>query len=110
MLPGESVDVLTAGTTTDPYSGDPVESWDTSTSVTVNDVLCEPRPSGEPLADARHQVVSGWTLYMPAGTVMDPRKRVVVRGGTFKVIGEAADWRLGNWWPGLVVQTELVSG
>lgn len=107
---GEPVSVLTAGTVTDPYSGESVESWDTSTEVTVDGVLCEPRPSGEPVQDARNAVTSGWTLYMPAGAVLTPQNRVRVRGVVYDVLGEPADWRLGSWRPGLVVQCERTAG
>lgn len=110
MLPGETVQVLTAGTTTDPYSGEEVEDWTTPTSTTMDGVLCEPRPSSEPVQDARNAVVSGWTLYFPASTVIGPQNRVSVRGTTYNVLGEAADWRLGSWRPGLVVQCERTAG
>jgi hypothetical protein len=78
--------------------------------VTVDGVLCEPRPSGEPVQDARNAVTSGWTLYMPAGVTITPQSRVRVRGLVYDVLGEAADWRLGSWRPGLVVQCERTAG
>lgn len=110
MLPGETVQVLTAGTTTDPYSTDPVADWTTPTEVDVAGVLCEPRPSSEPVQDARNAVVSGWTLYFPTGAAIVPQNRVRVRGVVHDVLGEPADWRLGSWRPGLVVQCERTAG
>lgn len=110
MLPGETVQVLTAGTVHDPYSDEDVSSWATSTSVDVYGVLCEPRPSSEPVQDARNSVTSGWTLYFPPRTEIGPQNRVRVRGKVYEVIGEPADWRLGSWEPGLVVQTQVVDG
>lgn len=109
---GESVTVLTAGTVTDPYSGDASLSWDNPTELNVSGVGVEPRPSDEPVQNARHAVVSGFTLYFPTGTVIGPQNRVVVRGGTYDVLGEAADWRnpFTGWTPGLVVQVERTAG
>ena len=110
MLPGETVQVLSAGASTDPYSGEPVADWSSPTEAPVEGVLCEPRPSGEPVQDARNAVTSGWTLYMPAGAVVTPQNRVRVRGVVYDVLGEPADWRLGPWRPGLVVQCERTAG
>lgn len=110
---GETVQVLTAGTTTDPYSDeDEAEDWDNPTPVPVSGVAVEPRPSGEPLEDARNQVTSGYTLYMPAGTAITTQNRVTVRGETYKVLGEAAEWRspFTGWEPGIVVQVERTEG
>jgi hypothetical protein len=109
---GETINVLTAGVTTDPYSNEDAPDWDNATSVTVEGVAVEPRPSGEPLQDARNQVVSGFTLYLPAGTAIDASSRVVVRGNTYSVLGEPAEWRspLADWQPGLVVQVERSRG
>lgn len=114
---GERVTVLTGvpATNPDPYSGDPVVDWTQPPAETpVDNVLCEPRPSSEPVQDARNSVSSGYTLYlqdgMPAGTVITPMNRVRVRGIDYDVLGEPSDWRLGSWRPGLVVQTERVAG
>lgn len=114
---GETVVVLTGvpAVNPDPYSGDPVIDWALPPAeVSVDNVLCEPRPSGEPTQDARNSVTSGWTLYfqkgMPVGTELTAAHRVRVRGVDYDVLGEPADWRLGSWRPGLVVQTEMVSG
>lgn len=113
MLPGETVTVLTAAARTDPYSQQPVyDDWANATSVTVGDVLCEPRPSGEPVQDARNSVTTGFTLYFQTvPTVLpDAQNRITVRGIDYEVDGDAADWRLGDWRPGLVVQTKRIEG
>lgn len=111
MLPGETVIVLTGTPVVDPYSGDTTgTSWAAPTQVSVDNVLCEPRPSAEPVQDARNAVTSGFTLYMPAGTAITPANRVRVRGLDYDVLGEASDWRLGSWRPGLVVQTSRTAG
>lgn len=114
MFPhGESVTVLTAGTENDPYSNDPVSSWEVEpTPVVVPGVGVEPRPSDEPTQEARNAVVSGFTLYLPTGTEIGPQNRVVVRGGTYEVLGEAAEWvnPFTGWAPGVVVQVQRVDG
>jgi hypothetical protein len=109
---GETVQVLTAGTKIDPYSNEAVEDWSTPTSVDVAGVAIEPRPSGEPLQDARNQVTSGFTLYMPPGTSITSANRVTVRGGTYNVLGDPAVWRspFTGWEPGVVVQVERSEG
>lgn len=109
---GETVVILTATAVTDPYSGTPVGlSWATPGEVSVADVLCEPRPSGEPVQDARNAVTSGFTLYfqtVPA-VLPTPANRVRVRGLDYRILGEPADWRFGSF-RGLVVQCERTSG
>lgn len=112
MLTGESVEVLTGTPTVDPYSGEdgPV-SWTNPTVVVIHDVLCEPRPSGEPAQEGRNAVTSGFTCYfqvVPA-VVPSPANRLRVRGVDYEVLGEPADWRSGSF-RGLVIQTELTTG
>ena len=115
MLPGETVIVLTGTPVTDPYSGEETGTdWKTTPPAEspVDDVLCEPRPSAEPVQDARNAVTSGWTLYVRARAVMPvilPTNRVRVRGLDYDVLGEASDWRLGSF-GGLVVQTSRTAG
>lgn len=109
---GETVAVLTAGTVADPYSGDDVASWETSTSVNVPGVGVEPRPSQEPTQDARNAVVSGFTLYFPPDTQVSAANKVRVRGNVYDVIGDPADWRnpFTGWTPGIVVQVGRTEG
>lgn len=112
-FPGETIQILTAQRSTDPYSGESVDDWTKPpASVDVPDVLCEPRPAGEPVQDARNAVTSGWTLYCQ--TVPNPlptaKNRVRVRGVVYEVDGEPADWRMGGWRPGVVVQAKVTEG
>lgn len=113
MFPhGETVAVLTAGTVSDPYSGEDSASWDTPTEVNVLGVGVEPRPSDEPVQDARNAVTSGFTLYMPAGTVIGSANRIRVRGEVYDVLGEPAVWRspFTGWEPGVIVQVARTDG
>lgn len=103
---GEDIAVLTAGTATDPYSGEPVEDWRNPTERTVHTKAPpEPRPSSEPVQDARNAVVNGWTLYLPAGDPITERDRVRVRGEVYPVQGTPADWGKG-----VVVQAYRTEG
>lgn len=103
----ETVTRLRAGTATDPYSNDAAEDWATPTEADVTTLApAEPRPSGEPVQDARNAVTSGWTLYLPEDFDITARDRVRVRGDVYKVLGRPASW-LGA---GLVVQCDLVEG
>jgi hypothetical protein len=96
-MQGETVTILSAGTTTDPYSGEAdAESWDTPTERDVVTIAPpEPRPSQEPVQDARNAVTDGWTLYLPAGDPVTRSDRVRVRGEVYPVQGQPADWGVG---------------
>jgi len=111
-MQGEDVQVLSAGQKADPYSGETAESWDSPSEVTISNVLCEPRPSGEPVQDPRNAVTSGWTLYLqaPPAAPITAANRVRVRGIVYQVIGDPADWRMGLRRAGLVIQTGRTDG
>lgn len=104
--------MLTAGQVEDPYSGEPSTSWDEPTVVVVKGCGVEPRPSTEPVQDARNAVVSGFTLYLPADVAVAAGSRVRVRGRVHEVLGEPAVWRspITGWSPGTVIQTQRVEG
>lgn len=96
MMLGETITVLTAGTSTDPYSDQPAEDWTNATERAVTTVApLEPRPSDEPVQDARNAVTRGWTLYLPAGDPITAKNRVRVRGVVYPVQGQPADWGVG---------------
>ena len=105
-LGGETIAVLTAGTTTNPYSGEDARSWTTPTEREVTTIApLEPRPSSEPVQDARNALVSGWTLYLPPDDPITRLNRVRVRGKVYPVQGDPADWGVG-----LVVQAYGTEG
>lgn len=109
---GEPVDVLSAGTTTDPYSGEPVASWDTPTTVTVEHVAVAAGGSLEPLQDARNSVTSDFDLIFPPDAAVASTSRVVVRGLVCDVVGRPFLWRspFTDWAPGLVVNAKITEG
>lgn len=105
---GELVQVLTPGTVTDPYSGEPSTSWDVQPLVRNVTTLAppEPRPSDEPVQDARNASVNGWTLYLPPGDPITATDRVRVRGTDYPVQGRPQDWAGA----GVVVQAYRTEG
>lgn len=104
---GEVVTRLRAGSSTDPYSGQPAEDWAAPAEQEITTLApAEPRPSSEPVQDARNAVTSGFTLYLPTGSDVTARDRMTVRGVTYDVLGEPADWTGA----GLVVQVGRTEG
>lgn len=112
MPGGETVVLLTAGTTVDPYSQEPAIDWENPTETElVTAWPPEPRPSSEPVQDARNAVVSGFTLYFDNWPAITPQNRIRVRGEVYDVLGEPAEWK----WPsgdiaGCVIQTGRTTG
>lgn len=104
---GETVIVLTGTPILDPYSGLPTGiDWATPAERAVTTTApLEPRPSSEPVQDARNAIVSGWTLYLPAGDPITAANQVRVRGVDYPVQGEPADWGVG-----VVVQAFRTAG
>ena len=105
-MKGETVVILRAGVVVDPYSLEEVLDWSDPTETPVLTVaLPEPRPSGEPVQDARNAVTSGWTLYVPTDTDATSQDRVRVRGIVYGIEGEPASWPLGK-----VIQATVTAG
>lgn len=104
----ETVVRLRATAATDPYSGEATAlDWTTPAELSITTLApAEPRPSSEPVQNARNAVVDGWTLYLPAGADVTAADRLRVRGAVYSVLGEPADWLDA----GIVVQCERVEG
>ncbi len=110
---GETVTRLRGTPILDPYSGEVTGlDWSTPIELAIPDTGIEPRPTSEPVQDARNAVVSGFTLYAPFGVDVTPADRVRVRGTIYDVDGEVAEWRnpFTGWSAGSVVQTKRVAG
>lgn len=103
----ETVTRLRAATRTDRY-GETIADWSLAADELPIRTLtpAEPRPSAEPMQDARNAVTSGWTLYLPLDADVRSSDRVRVRGVAYAVLGQPARWIAG----GLVVQCDLVEG
>lgn len=110
---GETIQRVRAALVLDPYSQEVIDlDWDNATDTDILNVAAEPRPSSEPVQDARNSVVSGFTLYMTTGVDLTPVDRVRVRGVVYDIDGDVGDWRspYSGSRPGLVVQTKRVAG
>lgn len=106
----EVVTVLRPVIGTDGY-GDPYTDWSVPTRTDVQALGVEPRPSAEPVMDARNATTSGFTVYLPPSWDILPGDRLEIRGNAYDVIGDAQDWRSPwGWRPGLIVQTQRTVG
>jgi hypothetical protein len=113
MFPyAEPVTVLTAGTVTDPYSGEPTgENWDNATERAESCGVAD-GGSTEPLTDARDPVDSDFDLIFDHDPGITAANRVVVRGLTCYVVGRPFSWRspFTGWEPGTVVRVSIREG
>lgn len=110
---GETVTVLTAATATDPYSGEPVASWDLAPDeFEVPNVAVALGGTLEPVEAGRNAVDSDFDLFFPPDAVVSAQNRVVVRGLTCEVAGRPFLWSnpFTGWTPGLVVQCKVREG
>ena len=110
---GETVTRIRPVPVLDPYSGEVTGStWTNAPELPIIGVAVEPRPSSEPVQDARNATVSAFTLYLPPDSDITPADRVIVRGVVYDVDGDTADWvnPFTGANPGMVIQTKRVSG
>ena len=77
--------IQTAGARTDAY-GDTQPDWTTPTTVAAGGWLAQ-QSSIEDL-DGRAATASTLALFLPAGTVITARNRVVIDARTYEIIGE----------------------
>lgn len=104
-MQSEVVTRIRGAVAADPYSDDAGTPAVADLDITTL-APAEPRPSGEPVQDARNAITSGWTLYLPVGADVTGRDQMKVRGVVHDVLGDPADW-LGV---GVVVQCERTEG
>lgn len=109
---GETVQVLTAGTVTDPYSGEPTQDWDTATERDVERVAVGDGGTFEPAQDARNALEADYDLILPTGDPITRFDRVRVRGDVCDVVGKPFLWHspFTGWEPGIVVHVKLSEG
>lgn len=90
---GESIVRQRATATANVYSGvSDSLNWTSPAAITITGVAVAPAGSNEPLEVGAATVDSDLTLYLPYGADVRPLDRVVVRGLTYEVQGERADW------------------
>ena len=109
---GERVTVIEPGAATDRY-GASVDDWDVVVETIVRGVRVAPGPVTELTDEGRDGSKVEHTLYLPAdATAPTAKARVEVRGDTFRVAGEPAEWRRsGSGLPvGIIVELVKVDG
>jgi hypothetical protein len=110
---GESIVRQRATATANVYSGETDGlSWSSPATLTITGVAVAPAGTQEPLEVGAATVESDLTLYLPHSADVRPLDRVVVRGLTYEVQGERADWTnpYTSSVPGSVVQVRKVAG
>lgn len=107
----EPVTILSPGTVTDPYSGETVADWATSTT---RDDSCAVAPGGstEPTQVARDAIDSDFDLIFDHDPGVTHADRVVVRGLTCEVDGRPFAFRspFTGWEPGTLVRVSIWEG
>lgn len=106
----ETVTVLRAAATTDRYQNT-VADWTDPVRTDVAGCMVAPRSSSED-NDGRTAMIVGLTVYLPAGTDLQPADRLEVRGVVYEVDGEPGDWRnpYTDTRAGLEVAVQRVTG
>jgi len=116
---GETVTRVRAGSTTDPYSGEQVPDWGTATTKDFELCAVWQESSVEPGGDGRAgvsvpraEVVTVTKAVLPFVADFTPHDRFKVRGKTYEVVGEPADWAnpFTGWEPGTVVTGRRIDG
>jgi len=114
MLPyGETVTRLRATAVLDPYSQrETGEDWSAPDELEIPGCAFDPGGSLESAEVGREPVVSTPTLYAPVDADVTARDRVIMRGRTWLVDGDPAEYRspFSGWAPGLVVKLKAVTG
>lgn len=110
---GETVVRKRRALVVDPYSQETtLGSWATATTTNILGCAVSQGSTSEPLQDGRAQVVSDFTVFMPAGTDVTAQDRLTIRGVECQVDGHPFDWRspFTGWAPGLAVNATRVEG
>ena len=110
---GETVIRQRASQVTDPYSGTTSGlSWANPSTVSISGCAFDPGSSGEVLDLARNVTTTQPKVYAPAGSDIKAADRLVVRGVTYEVDGNVAEWRspFTGWEPGIVVPLKRSEG
>lgn len=109
----ETVEVIRAGVTVDPFSGEEIaEDWNNPTVTVVPNCIIEPRTTSEPVPNGRTAVITGYTVHMPYGSDVTAKDRVRLYGETWNVDGYPFKWKnafTGHEF-GLEVQLKKVDG
>ena len=108
---GETVTILTAGTTVDRFGNETLD-WSTATSIVVDNVAVADGGSLEVNTNAQNIVDSDFDLIFPPDVTVTAAHRLIVRGLTCNVAGRPFLWSnpFTGWTPGLVVKAQIREG
>lgn len=110
---GETVTRLRATSSLDPYSNEQSSAdWTTPDELTIDGCAFDPGGSTEPVEVGRTSVETSPTVYAPTDADITAADRVIVRGRTWQVDGDPAQWvhPMTGWAAGLVVKLKAVEG
>lgn len=111
---GETVTRLRAQTTEDPYTTDPRPDWTKEpASLAIDACAFDPGGSSESFSEpGRQPITTKPTVYAPFGSDIKAGDRLVVRGVTYDIDGEPADWHspFTGWEPGMAVSLFVKEG
>lgn len=72
--------------------GDAEWDWTDPAELTISGCAVSPRDSSEDHDEGRQAVLVGFTVYAPAGTIVLPTDRLIVRGEVCEVDGDPGVW------------------
>lgn len=107
---GETVTILSRTEGGVDRYGKPTYTWP-APGTAVPSVIVAPGTSTEGNEAIRKDVDTACTLYqLPYDVTVGPYDRVIVRGVTWQVDGDAERWSNGTWQPGSVLALKKVEG
>lgn len=110
---GETGTRLRPFTALDPYSEEDItEDWSTPYALTIPGLAFNPGSSNEPSEVGRNSVVTQPEVYAPVGVDILASDRLTIRGKTYLVDGNPAEWvnPFTGWPAGVVIKLKDVEG
>jgi hypothetical protein len=88
-FPGQTVTRVARTVTRDPMGDETI----TETRTDIPGCAVAPRTATETTERSRRDVITGITVYMPYGTVLDPDDRLEVGAVEYEIEGEPGSWQ-----------------
>lgn len=110
---GETVTRQRGVPVTDPYSNEATRlDWTTPDELDIDGCGVALGGTSEPTQDARNSVDSDFDVFMPTGSDVTSRDRLVIRGLVCEVAGHPFLWTspYTGWAPGMIVRAKIREG